>query len=46
MESDIENYIEFSKKDGIFVDKVGPLNKTDIELTSILNSIDNYEKDG
>lgn len=46
VESDIDNYIEFSKKDGIFVSKVGPLNKTDIELTSILNSIDTYEKDG
>lgn len=43
-ESDINNYIDFSKKDGIFINTLWPLNKTDIELTSIINSIDKYEK--
>lgn len=42
--SEIENYIQFSKTDGIYIYQIGPLNKTDIELTSILTSIQNYKK--
>ncbi len=43
-ENDINSYIDFSKKDWIFINTLGPLNKTDIELTSITNNIDKYEK--
>lgn len=43
--TDIENYIEFSKKDWIFISTIGPLNKTDIELNSVMNNIENYEKE-
>lgn len=43
-ENDINSYIDFSKKDWVFINKVWPLNKTDIELTSIVNSVEKYEK--
>lgn len=43
-ENDINSYIDFSKKDWVFINKLGPLNKTDIELTSITNNIEKYEK--
>ncbi len=41
---DINNYIEFSKKDWIFINAIWPLNKTDIELSSILNNIRDYKQ--
>lgn len=42
---DIDNYIEYSKKDWIFIYKVWPLNnKSEIELTNILSEIDKYQK--
>lgn len=42
--SDLSNYIEFSKKDWVFVNIIWPLNKTDIELSSILNNIKDYKQ--
>lgn len=42
--NDINSYIDFSKKDWVFLYTLGPLNKTDIELTNITNNIENYEK--
>lgn len=44
-ESDIQNYINFSKTDGIYISKIGPLSKTDIEVNSILTSILKYQND-
>ncbi len=41
--SDINNYIDFSKRDGVFISPIGPLNKTDIEIASIINSIKDYK---
>lgn len=43
--TDIDNYIEFSKKDGVFINKIGPLTKTDVEISSIMNNIEKYEKE-
>ncbi len=42
--SEIENYVQFAKNDGTYIFQVGPLSKTDIELNSIITSIDNYSK--
>ena len=42
--NDVNSYIDFSKKDGVFINTLWPLNKTDIELTNITNNIENYEK--
>lgn len=42
--SDITNYIEFSKKDGMYIKHIWPLSKTDIEISSILNTIKDYKQ--
>lgn len=42
--TEIENYIQFSKNDGTYVHLIGPLSKTDIELNSLLTSLQNYHK--
>jgi hypothetical protein len=42
--SDISNYIEFSKKDGVYIKHIWPLSKTDIEISSIINSIKDYKQ--
>lgn len=42
--NDITNYIEFSKKDGIYIKNVWPLSKTDIEISSIVNTIKDYKQ--
>ncbi len=44
LSSDINNYIEFSKKDGVYVNTIWPLNKTDIEISSIVNNIKDYKQ--
>lgn len=44
LSSDINNYIDFSKRDGIFIDTIWPLNKTDIEISSIVNNIKDYKQ--
>ena len=38
------NYIDFSKKDGIFIYAIGPLDKIDIENSSILNRMKDYKQ--
>lgn len=43
-ENDIKDYINFAKKDWIFIYEIWPINKTDIELINIVNNINNYEK--
>lgn len=42
--NDIMNYIDFSKKDGIFIYAIGPLDKIDIENASILNRMKDYKQ--
>jgi len=44
LSSDIKNYIEFSKRDGVYVNTIWPLNKTDIEISSIVNNIKDYKQ--
>lgn len=41
---ELDYYLEFAKKDWIFIYKIWPLSKTDIELTNIPNLINKYEK--
>ncbi|MBW7954208.1 hypothetical protein H3C61_00110 [Candidatus Gracilibacteria bacterium] len=41
---DIKNYIDFASKDGILIDVIGPLSKTDLEVKSLLSNINNFKE--
>ncbi len=42
--AEIDNYTSFSENEWTYIYKVWPLSKTDIELNSIINSIENYSR--
>lgn len=41
---DIKSYIDFSKQDGVFISAFWPLDKTDIENSSIMNTFHQYKQ--
>ncbi len=43
-EQDIKNYIDFASKDGILIDVIWPLSKTDLEVKSLLSNINNFKE--
>lgn len=42
--SDIENYLEFSKQEGLFIDAIWPISDTDLEVSSIINHVKDYKQ--